>query len=46
VQTTNKEQKRLFDFTMRVNVKRPQDKAATEAIAPGSPASAAAPKKA
>jgi type IV pilus assembly protein PilN len=26
VQTVNKEQKRLFDFSMRVTVKRPQDK--------------------
>ena len=48
VQTANKEQKRLFDFTMRVNVKRPQDKAAAEAPVPvpASPASAAVAKKA
>ena len=44
VVTANKEQKRLFDFTMRINVKRPQDKAAAEA--PAAPASAAVPKKA
>ena len=43
----NKEQKRLFDFSVRVTVKRPQDKPATvaEVPAPGRPASAAAPKK-
>ena len=41
----NREQKRLFDFSMRLTVKRPQDKAA-EATPPGAPASAAAPKKA
>ena len=46
VVAANKEQKRLFDFTMRVNVKRPQDKAAAEAPAPASPASAPVPKKA
>ena len=50
VTAANKEQKRLFDFTMRVTVKRPQDKAAAgaaTAAAPASaPASAAAPKKA
>ena len=46
VVTANKEQKRLFDFTMRVNVKRPQDKAAAEATAPAIPASAPVPKKA
>ena len=50
VTAANKEQKRLFDFTMRVTVKRPQDKAAAgaaAAAAPASaPASAAAPKKA
>ncbi len=47
VQAANKEQKRLFDFSVRVTVKRPQDKPATvtEAPAPGRPASAAAPKK-
>ncbi len=46
----NREQRRLFDFSMRLNVKRPQDKAVTPApAAPGSPAapaSAAVPKKA
>jgi type IV pilus assembly protein PilN len=48
VQTAGKEQKRLFDFTMRVSVKRPQDKVAPgneAAAAPAAPASAAAPKK-
>lgn len=40
----NKEQKRLFDFSMRVSVKRPQD--AASAGAPDAPASAAAAKKA
>lgn len=44
----NREQKRLFDFSMRLRVKRPQDKAAAAAqAAPASaPASAAAAKKA
>ena len=46
----NREQKRLFDFSARVTVKRPQDKAAVAAAqvaAPASaPASAPAPKKA
>ncbi len=43
----NKEQKRLFDFSARVTVKRPQDKAADGVAAPASaPASAPAPKKA
>ena len=54
VTAANKEQKRLFDFTVRVTVKRPQDKSAAAADAasavPGSPASAPAaakdPKKA
>jgi type IV pilus assembly protein PilN len=51
VQTTNRDQKRLFDFSVRVTVKRPQDKpaAATDAIPAGKPASAplaAAAKKA
>jgi type IV pilus assembly protein PilN len=54
VTAASKEQKRLFDFSMRVNVKRPQDKpvVAPEAasvakpVAPGAkPASAAAAKK-
>ena len=51
VQAANKEQKRLFDFSVRLNVKRPQDKvaapnAAASAPVPGNAASAAAPKKA
>ena len=48
-QTANKQQKRLFDFSVRVTVKRPQDKpaVAAEAVAPPSkPASAAIAKKA
>ena len=37
-----KEQKRLFDFSVRLTVKRPQDKAAAEAApAPGKPAASA-----
>ena len=44
---TTVQQKRLFDFTIRVSVKLPQDKVApVEAVAPAAPASAAAPKKA
>jgi type IV pilus assembly protein PilN len=46
VVTANKEQKRLFDFTMRLNVKRPQDKPAAAAAAPAAPASAPVPNKA
>lgn len=42
VQTANKEQKRLFDFSVRLTVKRPQDKAPTEAVPGASPASAPA----
>jgi type IV pilus assembly protein PilN len=47
----NREQRRLFDFSMRLNVKRPQDiKAATPTVAapgaPAAPASAPVPKKA
>jgi type IV pilus assembly protein PilN len=48
----NREQKRLFDFSVRVTVKRPQDKAAaaaaeaTPASAPASAAAAVAAKKA
>ncbi len=43
VSGANREQKRLFDFSMRLTVKRPQDKAATaQAIPAGTPASAAA----
>jgi type IV pilus assembly protein PilN len=50
VQAANKEQKRLFDFAVRLSVKRPQDKAA-EAVPPtggaaSAPAAAAAAKKA
>ena len=45
VQTASREQKRLFDFSMRVTIKRPQDvdaaAAAASAPAPGAPASAA-----
>jgi type IV pilus assembly protein PilN len=42
----NREQKRLFDFSMRLTVKRPQDNAAAAgAIPPGTPASAAAAAK-
>jgi type IV pilus assembly protein PilN len=40
----NREQKRLFDFSVRLTVKRPQDKAAA-AGAPASAAAAAAAKK-
>ena len=48
VQAANKEQKRLFDFSVRVTVKRPQDKpgAVAEAPVPAKPASAPTPKKA
>jgi type IV pilus assembly protein PilN len=49
VQAANKEQKRLFDFSVRLNVKRPQDKAVAPvaaASAPGPAASAPPPKKA
>ena len=47
VTTANKEQKRLFDFSVRLTLKRPQDKAApADAPPPGQAASAAAPKKA
>ena len=45
LQAANRDQKRMFDFTMRLNVNRPQDKAA-EAAAPASAASAPAQKKA
>ena len=42
VSGANREQKRLFDFSMRLTVKRPQDKAATaQAIPASAPASAA-----
>jgi len=51
VTAANREQKRLFDFTMRVGVKRPQDikpadAGASAPAAPGKAASAAAAKKA
>ncbi len=52
VTAANKEQKRLFDFSVRVTVKRPQDKAAAAADAASAvpaaarPASAAVAKKA
>jgi type IV pilus assembly protein PilN len=43
VVSANKEQRRLFDFSVRLTVKRPQDKAASEtAAAPAQPASAPA----
>lgn len=45
LQAANRGQKRMFDFTMRLNVNRPQDKAAAEAAAPASAASAPAQKK-
>ena len=48
VQAANKEQKRLFDFSVRLNVKRPQDKVVAPvaaASAPASPASAVAQNK-
>jgi type IV pilus assembly protein PilN len=45
VQTASREQKRLFDFSMRVTIKRPQDvdaaAAAASAVAPAAAASAA-----
>ncbi|MEO5698693.1 MAG: PilN domain-containing protein [Burkholderiaceae bacterium] len=48
ITAANKEQKRLFDFSMRLTVKRPQDKSAADAAAaPASaPASGAAQNKA
>ncbi len=50
VQAANKEQKRLFDFSVRLNVKRPQDKVAETIPSSGAgasaPAAAAAAKKA
>jgi type IV pilus assembly protein PilN len=46
VQTANKELKRLFDFSVRVSIKRPQDAANPEAAIPAAGAgSAAAAKK-
>jgi type IV pilus assembly protein PilN len=44
----SREQKRLFDFTMKLTLKRPQDstaKPADAASAPGGAASSAAPAK-
>jgi type IV pilus assembly protein PilN len=45
VQTASREQKRLFDFSMRVTIKRPQDvdaaAVAASAVVPGAAASAA-----
>ncbi len=48
VQAASKDQKRLFDFSVRVTVKRPQDKpgAVAEVPAAAKPASAPSPKKA
>ncbi|HET6600272.1 MAG TPA: PilN domain-containing protein [Burkholderiaceae bacterium] len=47
VTAANKEQKRLFDFSVRLQLKRPQDKgAAADGSSPGHAASAAARKKA
>ena len=53
ITAANREQKRLFDFSVRVTVKRPQDKSATSAEAPSpaarpasGPAGAGAAKKA
>ena len=49
ITAANREQKRLFDFSVRVTVKRPQDKPAAAAEAPPAaarPASAAPAKKA
>lgn len=40
--TAGRDQKRLFDFGVRLTVKRPQDKATAEAIPAAKPASAAA----
>lgn len=41
-QAANKEQKRLFDFGVRLSVKRPQDKPAADAAAPAGKAASAA----
>jgi type IV pilus assembly protein PilN len=40
VQTANREQKRLYDFSMRVSIKRPQDVDAKAAAAASAPATA------
>jgi type IV pilus assembly protein PilN len=45
LQGANRDAKRLFDFSMRVSVKRPPDQAAQVAAPASAPASAAAPKK-
>lgn len=37
VQAANRDQRRLFDFSMKVNVKRPQDQAAAQDAAASSP---------
>ena len=42
-QAANREQRRLFDFSVRLNVKRPQDKTtAVVSPLPGTPASSPA----
>ena len=46
VQTANKEQKRLFDFSMRLTVKRPQDKLVSPDAIPTSASPASAPSAA
>ena len=46
VQTSSREQKRLFDFSMRLAVKRPQDKAPEAAPAKAASTPAATSKKA
>jgi type IV pilus assembly protein PilN len=46
VQAANKEQKRLFDFSVRLTVKRPQDKAVAPVAAASAPAAPAAPASA
>ncbi len=45
IQTATREQKRLYDFSMRVSIKRPQDPAADAAIPVASAGSAPAAKK-
>jgi len=48
IQSTNKEQKRLFDFSVRLTIKRPQDAPASQAagVAAVIPAAASAPASA
>jgi type IV pilus assembly protein PilN len=48
IQSTNKEQKRLFDFSVRLTIKRPQDAPASQAagVAAAIPAAASAPASA